>query len=161
MYQGSRNVYCRYRRLRTKTVERIYDLTPRPLLFLDAGLVFPGTIIYADRAGDYHPLHATGQYYGDSRLHKDEVAGHAFRAPVGVRLEAQPAEPGPTIDAWNFFGTVTLRHDQGMYRCWYNTRESPRKIGMPSLREIDERQGFDLSSRLMLLRYAESDDGVH
>jgi len=141
-------------------MEQVYDLTDRPLMFLDAGLVFPGTIIYTDRAGKYHPLHATGQYYGDTRLKKEDVVGHPFRAPSGVRIEAQKAKPGPTIDAWDFFGTISLRHDEGVYRCWYNTRESPSGFGLPSVKEIDECKGFDLASTAMLLRYADSDDGI-
>ncbi len=43
MYQGARNVYCRYPA--TKEVEMVYDLGARHLLFLDAGLIFPGKII--------------------------------------------------------------------------------------------------------------------
>ena len=39
MYQGARNVYCRYPA--TKEVEMVYDLGARHLLFLDAGLIFP------------------------------------------------------------------------------------------------------------------------
>ena len=39
MYQGARNVYCRYPA--TKEVEMVYDLGARHLLFLDAGLTFP------------------------------------------------------------------------------------------------------------------------
>jgi len=160
MYQGARNVYCRYPRLGSKTIELVYDLTDRPLMFLDAGLVFPGTIIYTDRAGNCHPLHATGQYYGDTRLTKDEVVGRPFRAPSGVRIEAQKAEQGPTIDEFDFFGTSSLRYDEGVYRCWYNTRESLGPFGVKAKTEIDEQKGFDLASRAMLLRYAESDNGV-
>ena len=53
MYQGARNVYCRYPA--TKEVEMVYDLGARHLLFLDAGLIFPGKIIWSEPDGTPHP----------------------------------------------------------------------------------------------------------
>src|SRR6266540_870441 len=96
MYQGARPVYCRY--ADTKGVELVYDLSAKPLLFLDSGLVFPGLILWEDRlTAAAHPLHAGPEYYGERKLTRGDVVGRPFRAPHGVCFVAEPAQQGPEL----------------------------------------------------------------
>ena len=49
-----------------------------------------------------------------------------------------------------FSGRYTDCKDEGVYRCWYNTRESLERFGVKAKAEIDEQKGFDLASTAML-----------
>ena len=153
MNQGARNTYGRYVDVKNKGVECVYDLTEKPLLFLDLGLIYPGIIVWKDRGGAPHPLHATVEYYGDTKLKKEDVVGVGYRAPSGISFEAQPAIRGPETD----HGSGTLIHEDGVYRLWEGHRLGKefkeQKIG-------DESKGFDLQSINSALHYFESDDGV-
>jgi hypothetical protein len=151
VYQGSRNVYCRYPGVRSKGVELVYDLTEKPLLFLDEGLVYPGMIVWAGRNGEAHPLHATVEFYKDTVLSKGDVVGHDFRVPFGVAFEVQPAQMGPTIEGWTANTTCTIRHEGGGYRCWMNRRltaEERRALELAPHQD-DESRGYDLTSASM------------
>lgn len=152
MNQGASVTYCRYSD--TKGVELVYQLTPQPLLFLDLGLVFPGHIIWEDRSGSSHPMHAGLEYYGQRRLAKDDIVGRGFRVPFGLAFEAQPARPGPEIP---YLGS--LIYEEGRYRMWYATRE-PQSAVSVAARTTSPRTGFDLTHLGNVLRYAESDDGL-
>ena len=153
MYQGARNVYGRYADVNSKGVECVYDLTEKPLMFLDMGLIYPGMIIWCDIEGTAHPLHATPEYYGDTRLKKEEVVGKNYRVPEGLVFEAQPAERGPATPR----GRGTLLYEDGIYRLWQNERLG---IEFEELRVGDDSKGFDLQTIDAALYYFESDDGV-
>ena len=158
MYQGAHNFYGRYADVLSKSVECIYDLTPKPLLFIDPGLVYPGMIIWHGRDGKPHPLHAGAGYYGNTRLSKDDIVGVHYRTPSGVVFEAQPAERGPEIEAWrDQLGGGTLLHQDGVYRFWSNAKPGKEFEGLPTW---DETGGFDLTSSNIVLRYFESDNGI-
>ena len=161
MYQGARNVYCRYKDI--KGVELIYDLTEKPLLFLDLGLVFPGMIIWEDqKSGEAHPLHAGPEYYGERRLAKEDVTGREFRVPHGLAFAVEPAQRGPQtrlegLETQLVGGTVI--YDAGVYRLWYPTAE-PEGFVSAATETTSSRSGFDLGHLGNVLRYAESEDGV-
>lgn len=159
MYQGARNVYCRYRDIKSKAVELVYDLTAKPLMFLDLGLVYPGMVIWRDRQGEPHPLHANVDYYGDTRLDKEDVVGTGYQVAHGVEFEAQPAQRGPVIED---IGGGTIMYEGGRYRGWMNARIRDAFKGLAhGLPTRDQLKGYDLSSTDMVLRYYESDDGIH
>lgn len=159
MYQGARTVYCRYKN--TKGVELVYDLSTKPLLFLDSGLVFPGLILWEDRlSGAAHPLHAGPEYYGERRLAREDVIGLPFRAPHGVNFVAEPAQRGPDLaldDVRSHLMGGTLLHD-GLYRLWYTTREPQQSLAAQA---TSSAAGYDLGHLGNVLCYAESTDGVH
>jgi hypothetical protein len=152
MDQGARTVYARYPY--TKGIELEYDLGAKPLLFLDIGLVYPGLIIWGDREGNAHPLHAGVAHFGERTFRKDEVVGRPWRAPLGLRYEAQPGEYGPTTPA-----VGSLIHEHGVYRLWHLDRE-PEGTKSLAGAETQSKQGYDPSHLGYVLRYTESDDGV-
>ena len=161
MYQGARNVYCRYKDI--KSVELIYALNDKPLLFLDLGLVFPGMIIWEDqKSGEAHPLHAGLEYYGERLLAREDVVGREFRVPFGVAFTTEPARRGPHIGLEGMETQLvggTMLHDGGLYRLWYPTTE-PEGFVSAATKTSSSRSGFDLGHLGNVLRYAESEDGV-
>ncbi|MDE0071677.1 MAG: hypothetical protein OXO48_18325 [Caldilineaceae bacterium] len=161
MYQGARNVYCRYKDI--KSVELVYDLNEKPLLFLDLGLVFPGMIIWEDSgSGEAHPLHAGLEFYGERKLAREDVVGREFRVPFGVSFATEPARKGPQISLEGMETQLvggTMLHDGGTYRLWYPTTE-PEGFVSAATKETSSRRGFDLGHLGNVLRYAESDNGV-
>ena len=160
MYQGARNVYCRYPA--TKEVELIYDLGARHLLFLDPGLTFPGKIIWSDADGIPHPLHATAEYFGATTFRKHEVIGTPFHVPSGVAFEAQPATLGQRVDAFADLHPQIIQ-DGGRFRAWAGGRlqTGEHATAAQRLKSREEAAGFDLTSHSLVVRYLESDDGVN
>ena len=159
MYQGARNVYCRYPA--TKEVEMVYDLGARHLLFLDAGLIFPGKIIWSEPDGTPHPLHATADYYGTRTFRKHEVIGRPFHVPSGLAFEAQPATLGDRVDAFADLHPQIMQ-DGGRFRAWAGgrVRLGDRATAAQRRQTREEASGFDLTSHTLVVRYLESDDGV-
>lgn len=159
MYQGSRTFYGRYSDIQWKSVELIYDLTPKPLLFLDQGLVYPGVVLWQGRDGEAHPLHARIPYYGDTRYDKEDIVGRPYRIPTGVKFEAQPAERGPDVERLNNMGSAgaSIIHQDGRYQIWV-WQLLLKKLG--DLAFADEKEGYDLTTVNHVVRYFESDNGV-
>jgi hypothetical protein len=162
MYQGARTVYCRYPD--TKGVELIYDLGEHPLLFLDLGMIFPGLVVWEDRGTAIpHPLHAGPDFYRERRLAKEDVVGRHFRSPYGIRLSAEPARPGPSVQLDNIQSHLmggSLLRDGNTFRLWYTTRE-PKGVISQATQATSSTSGYDLGHLGNVLCYAESPDGVN
>ena len=104
-----------------------------PQLFCDDFLVSYGSA----QSRDY----AAGVFFNVAPVSKDPV-------PVMLPDGDKPWETGIS---W-----VTVLHDQGMYRCWYNTGyHAPRQPEFPHRRAISETEDV-----WFVVGYAESDDGI-
>ena len=153
MYQGARTEFCKYGNDRTGRdgIELVYPLGEKPLLFLDRGLVFPGTMMWAHTDGKLTAFQAGLEYYGDKQFTQDEIIGVGFRLPFGLIFESQPAEKGPEIPR-----NGIVIHDNGKYRLWYGSREA----GSPgSVKEWTQESSM-ATELANMFRYSESDDGV-